>query len=218
MSLLLWALPLQWSTLPSKHPRLQSSSGLSPQPPSACFLGWLSKLQIPAPRPCAQLRTPLSGWGALAAAWTLCADLAPSCQPQAKCCAISKSLTHPPVSAALLTVKGLLQMWKSWPYLQLPSRSRDLILPPLLFLSPSFFYPARLYGNHAFPFMCLKSSASIQQVLCENFSVFDVFLMYLWREMNMFSCPSTILGSLYWFFSLVYLYLLWSFISSFCSL
>ena len=107
-SLLLWALPLQWSTLPSKHPRLQSSSGLSPQPPSACFLGWLSKLQIPAPRPCAQLRTPLSGWGALAAARTLCADLAPSCQPQARCCAISKSLKHPPVSAALLTVKRLL--------------------------------------------------------------------------------------------------------------
>lgn len=48
--------------------------------------------------------------------------------------------------------------------------------------------------------MCLKSSASIQQVLCENFSIFEVFLMYLWGEMNsMFSCPSTILESLDFF-------------------
>lgn len=49
--------------------------------------------------------------------------------------------------------------------------------------------------------MCLKSSASIQQVLCENFSIFEVFLMYLWGEMNsMFSCPATILESLDFFF------------------
>lgn len=194
MSLGLWALPLQWSMLPSKHPLLQSSSVLSPHavfslPLSVCFLGWLSKLQIPAPRPCVHPQTPISGWGALGGSTNrLCRPHSVSPRPGALL--FSKPRNTPSVSADPLTGEGTSPDVKILSHFQLPSRSKDLIPPPLLFLFPSAFHPAWLYGTHSFPFMCLKSSASIQQVLCENFSIFEVFLMYLWGEMNsMFSCP-----------------------------
>lgn len=99
MSLGLWALPLQWSMLPSKHPLLQSSSVLSPHavfslPLSVCFLGWLSKLQIPAPRPCVHPQTPISGWGALGGSTNrLCRPHSVSPRPGALL--FSKPLKHP---------------------------------------------------------------------------------------------------------------------------
>ena len=40
----------------------------------------------------------------------------------------------------------------------------------LLFLS-FFFHPTQLYGDTSCAFSCLRSSASVQQVLCENCSI-----------------------------------------------
>lgn len=116
MSLGLWALPLQWSMLPPKHPLLQSSSALSPHavfslPPSVCFLGWLSKLQIPAPRPCVHPQTPISGWGTLGGSRNHLCRPHSAWQPQSRCPALFQAPETPLLSQLIpLLVKGLLQM------------------------------------------------------------------------------------------------------------
>lgn len=180
------------------------------------------------PDPVCTRRRPSQAGARWAVARTVCADLTLSAPGQVPC-SFPSPWNTPSVSADPLTGEGTSPDVKILSHFQLPSRSKDLIPPPLLFLFPSAFHPAWLYGTHSFPFMCLKSSASIQQVLCENFSIFEVFLMYLWGEMNsMFSCPLLSWKVLiffftiknYWFFldfisSLLYLYLLWSFISFF---
>ena len=59
----------------------------------------------------------------------------------------------------------------------------------LVLLSLSVFTPWVQWRSFCL-FKFLRFSISTQYVFCENFSIFEVFLMYLWGEMNsMFSCP-----------------------------
>lgn len=65
---------------------------------------------------------------------------------------------------------------------------------PLVFLS--FFPPTRFQGDLSYPFRCPMSSTNVQQGLCENCSICNVFLMHFWGETNSASSWSTILTSL----------------------
>ena len=58
------------------------------------------------------------------------------------------------------------------PHLHIPARGAGSVLLPVLFLFPSsFFCPTWLRGDLVYPFRCPRSSASVQQVLCENCSI-----------------------------------------------
>ena len=73
------------------------------------------------------------------------------------------------------------------PLFQLPLSDAGPIQLPLLFLFPSsFFHPTQLRGDLSCPFRCLRSSAIVQQVLCENCSIYrctllkEFLFIYLW--------------------------------------
>ena len=74
--------------------------------------------------------------------------------------------------------------------LQLPSRGAGPVPFPLFFFS--FFHPIRLHRDSYCPFRFLRSSASVQQVLYGAVPFVDVFLMYLWGEVNSSSSYSAI--------------------------
>ena len=89
----------------------------APHPVTSCclftatiILGWLSKLQIPAPRPCVHPRMPISGWGARGGSTDhLCRSH--SVSPRPRCCALFQAPETPLLSQMIsLLVKGLLQM------------------------------------------------------------------------------------------------------------
>ena len=66
-------------------------------------------------------------------------------------------------------------------FLQLPTyKVVGSILLSLLFFFSSFFHPTWLSWNLSCPFRCLRSSASVQPVLCENYiicrCIFDTFM------------------------------------------
>ena len=57
------------------------------------------------------------------------------------------------------------------PLLQLLLRCTDPILLALLFFFPSFFHPVWLCGDLSCPFQCPRSSAGVQLVFFENYSI-----------------------------------------------
>lgn len=65
---------------------------------------------------------------------------------------------------------------------------------PLVFLS--FFPPTQFQGDFSYPSRCPMSSTNVQQGLCENCSICNVFFMHFWGETNSASSWSTILTSL----------------------
>ena len=56
--------------------------------------------------------------------------------------------------------------------LQLPQRHRSHSTSSFLFFF-SFFHPTQLRRDLSCPFRCPRSSVSVQQLLCENCSIFD---------------------------------------------
>ena len=93
-----------------------------------------------------------------------------------------------------ILIKGFPWIQKSIHYFT-PRGTGPILLPVLFFFTSSFFHPTQLCRNLSCPFWCPRSSASVQLVLCENFSLYicicihththtHIFLIYLWREMT----------------------------------
>ena len=78
--------------------------------------------------------------------------------------------SSPSVPTDLPTGEGASSDEGTSPLLQLPSRGTGSILLPLLFLFPSSFH-TQLHGDLSCPFRCPRSSASLQQGLCEDCSI-----------------------------------------------
>ena len=89
-------------------------------------------------------------------------------------------------------------MWE--PLLQIPPPlGTSLTLLPLFF-SPSFLHPTQSLGDLSCPLRTLRSSASVQLVLCENYPICKFILGALSKEMNSMSyCPAIMTSSKYHF-------------------
>ena len=80
--------------------------------------------------------------------------------------------SSPSVPTDLCTGDGVSLDTGNSTLLKLPSRGTGPFLLPLLFLfSSSFFHPTQSHRELSCPFRCLRSSASVQLVLCENCSI-----------------------------------------------
>ena len=112
-----------------------------------------------------------------AVARTICVRLALSCLPQTGCCSLLRALEAPLLSQLISAPVRASPDAGASLHLQLPTRGAGPILLPLLFLFPScFFCPNQLRGDLSCPFRCLRSSASVQQVLDENCSIYRFIL------------------------------------------
>ena len=107
-------------------------------------------------------------------AQTICVGLTLSCLPHTGCCALLQAPEAPLLSQLISSpMRGLPQMRKPLLFFSSPpTRGAGPIPLPFLFLFPSsFFWPTWLCGDISCPFRCLRSSVSVQQVLCENSSI-----------------------------------------------
>lgn len=77
----------------------------------------------------------------------------------------------------LPTDEGASPVAGSFPFLQLPPEVQDFIPFPCFYVP--FFCPTWLCGHFSCGFRCPRSSASVQQVLCENSSVSRCILFLL---------------------------------------
>ena len=104
--------------------------------------------------------------------WTICVGLTLSCLPQTSCWTLLRVPEPPILPADLPASEGASPNAGTSSYLQLPARDAVPFLLPLLFLFPSsFFHLTQLCQDLSYLFRCLRSSASVQQVLCENCSI-----------------------------------------------
>ena len=121
----------------------------------------------------------ISGWGTQGIAWTMCVGLTLSCLPQTGCC----TLFWAPLLSQLISlpVRELPQMWD--PLLSFSRPQGHKCLPASF---PSSFSLLTLVlpgysGNLSYPFRCLRSSARVQQLLCEICSnlrcILDTFMV-----------------------------------------
>ena len=161
-----------------EHSWLWSSSLPSPQavssqstavPSSSLFSN--PTFQYPAPV-CTGRHLSQAG-ACRAVAWTIYVGLTLSYLPQTGCRALLRAPEAPLLSQLTsLLVRRASPDARTSPYLQFSNRGAGPVLLPLLFLFPSsFFCPTQLHGDLSCPFRCLRSSASVQQVLCENCSI-----------------------------------------------
>ena len=176
-----------WSSL------LLSLQAVSPQPTAVPSLGPLSKYYFPAPSTPPHQETHDLGWGVCrAVAWTICAVLTLSCLPQTGCSVPLQS----PEGPLLSQLNSLLWMgFSECGDLSSPSLPHQgcWSLPISSFLFFSFFHPTQLCGNFSCTFRCLRSSTSVQQVLCENCSICRCILDVLVRRGKFASSYSAIL-------------------------
>ena len=108
-------------------------------------------------------------------------------------CSPPSPRSSPSVPGDLLTGEGASPDARSSPHLQLPARGAGPILLPLLFLFPSsFFHLTWLHRDSFCTFRCLRRSASVQQVFCENCFICRCFLNAFVGEMISTSYSSAI--------------------------
>ena len=169
-----------------EHCQLWSSSlpsfqAVPSQPTAILSLGLLFKPHVPAPSPCVHQRTLISGW-----AMQGC-GMDHLCRSHSVLPATDWLLSSPPSPRSSPSVpdlpvgEGASPDVGTSPHLQFPARGAGPVLLPLLFLFPSsFFHPTWLHGDLSCPFRCPRSSASVQQMFCENCSIctciLDVFV------------------------------------------
>ena len=73
------------------------------------------------------------------------------------------------------------------PLLQFPIQGCRVCLTPFF----SFFHPDQVVWVFSCPFKCLKSSTSVQQVLCENYSICRCLLdAFMWRDVLLSPRPT----------------------------
>ena len=118
-------------------PSLLPTHDVSSQPTPVLCLDLLSKPHIPAPSPCVQRWTPLSGLGSRAVVSTICRGLTLSCLPLAGTASSSHKRMRLP-SVPVSSPKGCRSHLTSSPH-QFPS---------------CFFGPTWLWGNLFCPFRC----------------------------------------------------------------
>ena len=171
-ALLLWQ-----SGFPPQHSWLRISSlpslqAVSSQPTAVLPLGFLSNPHIPALSLRVHRWTHVPVWGAQ------------GCGTDRLCrshsvLSATDQLLHPSSTASdapllsqliSLWVRGLPRMWETLLCFSSPWGA-DSILLPLLFFFLSFFCPTRLCRDLSCPFQCPKSSASVQLVFCEDYSI-----------------------------------------------
>ena len=150
-----------------------SPQAVSSQPTAVPSPGLLSKPHVLAPSPRVHLQAPVSGWGAQGGCGTDHLHRSHCVLPatdQLPGSPLSLQVS-PSVPGDLPAHEEASPVVATSPHLHLPARSTGPILLPLLFLFPSsFFHATRLHGDLSCPFRCPRSSASVQQVLCENCS------------------------------------------------
>ena len=137
---------------------------------------------VPAPSPHAHWQIPVSGWDVR--------DCGPDhlCKSHSLLHATDQLLGSPSSPHSSLSVSADLPIGEgaspdagTSAHLKLPDRSANPVLLPLLFLFPSSFFPhTQLCGDLSCPFRFPRSSASVQQGICENCSIcrcsFDTFV------------------------------------------
>ena len=159
-----------------KHSRLQSSSLPSPQavslqPTAVPSLGLLSKPHVPAPRPCAHQRTPISGWGSQGCGTDHL------CRSHSVLPATDQLLHSPPTAAEAPILSQLMSpLERVFPRCgnlsspSAPSHQGRRSCPTSSPLPFPFFFPLSCLVMQG-SFRCPRSSAGVQAVLCENCSI-----------------------------------------------